>query len=240
MDNNRLALFSQLIVPVDGASDLIPHREVLLRMFDEEGNIIPPGAFIPAAERYNLMPSLDRWVVNEALDYFSKLRDQKQTQPFMMNINLSGASLVQEGFLDFVLEQLNSRDIPHWMICFEVTETAAIANLEEAKKFITKLRGMGCKFALDDFGSGLSSFGYLKHLPIDFLKIDGSFIQDIVKDPIHGAMVEAINRVGHIMGVHTVAEFVEDAQILERLKEIGVDYAQGYHIERPGPINGEA
>jgi Amt family ammonium transporter len=236
LDNNRLTLFSQLIVPVDGSSDLIPHREVLLRMYDEEGNIIPPGAFIPAAERYNLMPSLDRWVVGAALDHFARLRDQKQTAPFMMNINLSGASLVQEGFLDFVLEQLNSREIPHWMICFEVTETAAIANLEDAKKFITALRGIGCKFALDDFGSGLSSFGYLKHLPIDFLKIDGSFIQDIVKDPIHGAMVEAINRVGHIMGVHTVAEFVEDAKILERLKEIGVDYAQGYHIERPAPI----
>lgn len=239
LDNNRLTLFSQLIVPVSNKRDLIPHREVLLRMFDEEGNMIPPGAFIPAAERYNLMPSLDRWVVSSALQHFAELRAEGRAEPFMMNINLSGASLVQEGFLEFVLEQMNSRDIPHWLVCFEVTETAAIANLDEARKFIGALRDMGCKFALDDFGSGLSSFGYLKQLPIDYLKIDGSFIRDIMADPIHGAMVEAINRVGHIMGIKTVAEFVEDEKALACLKEIGVDYAQGYHIEKPGPLNGK-
>ncbi|MFC1683920.1 EAL domain-containing protein [Pseudomonadota bacterium] len=239
LDNDRLTLFSQLIVPVSNTRDLIPHREVLLRMFDEEGNIIPPGAFIPAAERYNLMPALDRWVVSTALEYFAELRAEGKTEPFMMNINLSGASLVQEGFLDFVLEQLNSREIPHWLVCFEVTETAAIANLEEARKFIDALRDMGCKFALDDFGSGLSSFGYLKQLPVDYLKIDGAFIRDIMADPIHGAMVEAINRVGHIMGIQTVAEFVEDGEALACLKEIGVDYAQGYYIEKPGPLNGK-
>jgi len=144
---------------------------------------------------------------------------------------------MEEGFREFAIKQLKQYAIPPEMICFEVTETAAIANLDEALRFINALRDIGCKFALDDFGSGLSSFGYLKHLPVDYLKIDGEFIKDILNDPIHSAMVEAINQVGHVMNIKTVAEFVEDEATLLHLQEIGIDYAQGYHIDKPSPLS---
>ena len=236
LDNNRLTLYSQSIVPLDKQGEMPPHREVLVRLHEEDGSLIPPGAFIPAAERYNLMPAVDRWVVKAAIKYLANLLAQEKRESFVLNINLSGASFMEEGFLDFVMEQLNHYDVPREMICFEVTETSTIANLDEATKFISVLRDAGCQFALDDFGSGLSSFGYLKHLPVDYLKIDGSFVKDMLNDPIHCSMVEAINQVGHIMGIHTVAEFVEDEPTMERLCELGVDYAQGYHIEKPAPL----
>ncbi len=236
LDNNRLTLYSQSIVPLNGKGDMPPHREVLVRLFAEDGSLIPPGNFIPAAERYNLMPAVDRWVVKAAFEYLAGHLAREGQDFFILNINLSGASFMEEGFLDFVMEQLDHYAVPREMICFEVTETSTIANLDEATRFISALRDAGCKFALDDFGSGLSSFGYLKRLPVDYLKVDGSFIKDILDDPIHCAMVEAINQVGHIMGIRTVAEFVEDEATMKHLGKLGIDYAQGYHIEKPAPL----
>jgi Amt family ammonium transporter len=156
----------------------------------------------------------------------------------MLNINLSGASLAEPGFLEFMLDLIKELDVPAERLCFEVTETAAIANLDDAISFITSLKAIGCSFALDDFGSGLSSFAYLKHLPVDYLKIDGGFVKDMLDDPIDRAMVEAINRIGHVMGIKTVAEFVENGEILEALRETGVDYVQGYHIDKPHSLMG--
>ncbi len=236
LDNEQLILHSQAIIPLNQQSNLPPHREVLVRLFEADGKLIPPAAFIPAAERYNLMPAVDRWVITASFQYLAKLLRQGDVAPFILNINLSGASFMEEGFCDFTTKQLAKYAIPPEMICFEVTETAAIANLDEALHFINALRDVGCKFALDDFGSGLSSFGYLKHLPVDYLKIDGAFIKDILNDPIHAAMVEAINQVGHVMGIKTVAEFVEDEATLLHLRKIGIDYAQGYHIEKPSEL----
>ncbi len=237
LDQERLVLYSQLVVPLGPVDSHPPHREVLLRMLTVEGELIPPGAFIPAAERYNMMPALDRWVVRSAFKYLQRMQAQEQTQDCILNINLSGGSLAEEGFLDFVQTQLREQGVAPEKICFEVTETSAIANMDKAVEFIAALRHLGCKFALDDFGSGLSSFGYLKQLPVDFLKIDGSFIKDILHDPVNCAMVEAIHQVGKIMGIQTVAEFVEDANTMARLRELGIDYAQGYHIEKPGPLH---
>ncbi len=236
LDNEHLTLHSQAIIPLDKKSNLPPHREVLVRLFEEDGKLIPPGAFIPAAERYNLMPAVDRWVVTASFKYLARLLHEEAVDPFVLNINLSGASFMEEGFCEFTTKQLEKYAIPPGMICFEVTETAAIANLDEALRFINALRNVGCKFALDDFGSGLSSFAYLKHLPVDYLKIDGEFIKNITTDPIHSAMVEAINQVGHVMGIKTVAEFVEDEATLLHLQKIGIDYAQGYHIEKPAAL----
>jgi len=236
LDNEQLTLHSQAIIPLNNQGNLPPHREVLVRLFEEDGKLIPPGAFIPAAERYNLMPAVDRWVITASFKYLAKLLHKGATDFFILNINLSGASFMEEGFYEFTTKQLAKYAIPPEMICFEVTETAAIANLDEALRFINALRDIGCKFALDDFGSGLSSFGYLKHLPVDYLKIDGAFIKDILNDPIHSAMVEAINQVGHVMNIKTVAEFVEDEATLLHLQKIGIDYAQGYHIEKPAAL----
>jgi len=237
LDNERLTLHSQTISPLSNDSNLPLHYEVLVRLYTEDEILIPPGAFIPAAERYNLMPAVDRWVITASCKYLAKLLKEEKSEFFILNINLSGASFMEEGFCEFAAKQLKQYNIPPEMICFEVTETATIANLDEALNFINKLRAIGCKFALDDFGSGLSSFGYLKHLPVDYLKIDGEFIKDILNDPIHSAIVEAINQVGHIMNIKTVAEFVEDEATLQHLKKIGIDYAQGYHIDKPTKLS---
>ncbi len=233
LEGNMFELFGQKIESIDPNSDAPPHIELLLRMHEEGGAILGPGAFIPAAERYNLMSTIDRWVVENGLKYLASNPIEDGCSDFMLNINLSGASLAEPGFLEFMLDLINQYGVSTDRLCFEVTETAAIANLDDAINFITSLKAMGCSFALDDFGSGLSSFSYLKHLPVDYLKIDGGFVKDMLDDPIDRAMVEAINRVGHVMGIKTVAEFVENADILEALRETGVDFVQGYHIDKP-------
>ena len=206
--------------------------EVLIRMVDEHGQRVPPGAFIPAAERYNLMPTIDRWVVKNTLAWLQSHSDQLDNVTFC-TINLSGHSLNDEHFLEFVTDRLAQSGIDGEKICFEITETAAVANLTQAVHFIRTLKLNGCRFALDDFGSGMSSFAYLKNLPVDFLKIDGNFVRDIIDDPIDFAMVEAVNKVGHVMGIKTIAEFVENDEVLEHLKKIGVDYVQGFGIAIP-------
>jgi len=237
LDENRFVLYSQDIVEVGEKRTEGVHCELLIRMLDEHGHLVPPMAFIPAAERYNLMPAVDRWVIRTAFAALARLQNDPHAEPIAMcAINLSGASIGDERFLDFVREQLRVFDVTRSCVCFEITETAAIANLDKATRFIQELKALGCRFCLDDFGAGMSSFGYLKHMPVDFLKIDGSFVKDMAEDPIDRAMVEAINNIGHVMGKRTIAEFADGELILAALQEIGVDFAQGYCVGRPRPF----
>ncbi len=237
LDENRFILYFQEIVPVDSANIEGDHYELLIRMEDEKsGKIIPPGAFIPAAERYNLMLQIDRWVVSEAFNWF-RLHQEALERLTLCTINLSGHTLSDPNFIGYMVGLFEECRIEPEKICFEITETAAISNLKNAMYLIGKLKARGCVFALDDFGSGLSSFAYLKNLPVDYLKIDGAFVKDMVNDPIDYAMVKSINDVGHVMGKKIIAEFVEDDEILSKLKELGVDYAQGYGIAKPKPLS---
>ncbi|MHB8347169.1 MAG: EAL domain-containing protein [Acidiferrobacterales bacterium] len=233
---NRFRLYYQSVMPLTEGSDHKTYCEVLLRMVDERGELVLPMMFLPAAERYQLMPAVDRWVVQRVLEVMST--DHIILDGFgICAINLSGQSLCDGQFLDFVLMQIADHRVAPERICFEITETAAIANFQQAIVFIAKLRAMGCGFALDDFGSGLSSFSYLKSLPVDFLKIDGSFVRDLVENPIDLAMVESVNHIGHVMGKKTIAEFVENDEILACLRALHVDYAQGFGIQRPLPLD---
>lgn len=234
LEENRFRLFCQKIAPVADVKSGRPHYELLIRLLDEEGKLIPPLAFIPAAERFNLMTSIDRWVVRKAFETFSA--NAGIVSDWQFSINLSSQSLCDEKFLKFVVDAFDQTGISPEQICFEITETTAMANLSRATHFISVLKGMGCRFSLDDFGTGLSSFGYLKVLNVDYLKIDGSFVRNIVNDPVNRAVVEAANQIGHAMGMYTVAEFVENDEILGALRQIGVDYAQGYGISKPGPM----
>lgn len=236
LEEDRFCLYAQEIAPL-GIDAEGGHIEILLRLHDEAGRMILPDSFIPAAERYGLMSTIDRWVVKNVFKIIAQCRAESPGEPLAMcAINLSGTTIGDEAFLDFLREQFVTYSIPAEMICFEITETSAIANLGSAIRFINELKGLGCLFSLDDFCAGMSSFAYLKHLPVDFLKIDGSFVKDMLDDPINRAMVEVINHIGHVMGKRTIAEFVETTQIEQALLEIGVDYAQGYVIERPQPF----
>lgn len=239
-EENRFELYFQPIVPLNteaGAAE-VPRGEILMRMRDAAGEVISPMSFIPAAERYNLMPTIDRWVVRSALGKLREAQGPAEAPPFRCTINLSGQSLTDEHFLDFVLNQFDECDIRGEYVCFEITETAAITNLSRARKFMARLKQQGCYFALDDFGSGLSSFGYLKGLQVDYIKIDGSFVKDMVEDNLDRAMVESINQIGHVMGMETIAEFVENDAVVELLREMGVDYAQGFSIAEPESLDG--
>ncbi len=236
LDADRFRLYYQTISPVHDVAPESGHYEIFVRMLDDDDNIIPPGAFIPAAERFNLMAEIDKWVIKNTLAWFGDHCIKYPVQIKTCALNLSGQSLSDERHLSEIKKYIIQYRVPPELICFEITETAAIANLNIATKFINELKSLGCEFALDDFGSGLSSFGYLKNLPVDYLKIDGAFIKDLDKSTVDYAMVESINSIGHVMGLKTIAEFVENESILEILKEIGVDYVQGYHIARPRPL----
>ncbi|MGA2343021.1 MAG: PAS domain S-box protein [Steroidobacteraceae bacterium] len=231
-DEGRFELFYQPIVAIGKNSDEREHFELLLRLRDENGARVAPAEFIPAAERYNVMPSIDRWVVRQALDRVVH-RVSSGVKPYTVAVNLSGTSLNDERFLEYLIAELSARDLAPGAMCFEITETAAIANLGNAVYFMRELKSRGCHFALDDFGSGLSSFMYLKTLPVDYLKIDGQFIENVTRDPVNRSMVEAISQVGKAMGIQTIAERVESAEVLAELGRLGVGYAQGFHIAKP-------
>jgi Amt family ammonium transporter len=234
LDQDRFQLNYQPIIGIsEGSADSI-HYEILLRMLSEDGELIPPGAFMSSAERYLLMPKIDIWVIENLFCWLSQHGDYNSSDIFA--INLSGQSLADESLLYRIKQLFNEYSIPAKRISFEITETAAISNLSQAQVFIAELKQLGCKFALDDFGSGLSSFAYLKSLPVDYLKIDGAFVKDMVDDPIDRAMVESIHNIGSVLKLKTIAEFVENAEILSALKEVGVDFAQGYGIARPKPL----
>lgn len=235
LEEHRFRLHYQRIVPVHDDDTGAAHYEALLRMIDPDGNVVPPMSFIPAAERYNLMRALDRRVVGMAFEECRQRGHGAGVAP-MISINLSGESLSDPVLLDFLKKQFVDYGVDPHTICFEVTETAAIANLERANTLIRELKCMGCRFSLDDFGSGMSSFGYLKNLPVDYLKIDGTFVRNMANDRTDAAMVEAINHIGHVMGIKTIAEWVEDQETLEALRRIGVDYVQGYLFGRPEPL----
>ncbi|MCW9046672.1 MAG: EAL domain-containing protein [Gammaproteobacteria bacterium] len=231
LSENRFTLYCQDIIPLHDDRELKAHREVLIRMLDEDDKIIPPMAFIPPAERYNLMPQLDDWVIKNVLKQL-----EADTTASIYAVNLSGQSLADNKFTQRTIETLKNEHIQHQRLCFEITETSAIANLQNATEFLSQLQGLGCYTALDDFGSGLSSFAYLRSLPINYLKIDGMFVKQIVEDETSRVMVEAINSIGHTMNLKTIAEFVEDEAISNLLKDMGVDYAQGYYYGKPEPM----
>lgn len=235
LEHNYFVLFGQVIAPIFNKEEGL-HFETLVRYKNADGSTIPPGAFLPAAERYNIASDLDKWVISNLFQYMADHPDWMKKLS-KCSINLSGLSLSDEAMLTFIIDALNTYQVPAEKICFEVTETAAIDNLNHATHFITQLKEKGCAFSLDDFGSGLSSFGYLKQLPVDYLKIDGLFVKDILIDPVDKAMVKSINDVGQIMGKKTIAEFVENDEILAQLKALGVDYAQGYGIAKPVPLD---
>jgi len=234
--SHRLRLYAQDIVDLRQPTRH-PHVELLVRMVGEDGNMVPPRAFIPAAERYGLMPAVDRWVVQSA---FAALRDAHDRGapdiPSLCTINLSGTSLSEEGLATFLRQQFDEFAIAPSSICFEITETAAISCLSRATSFIHEMRALGCRFSLDDFGAGMSSFTYLKHLPVDFVKIEGSFVKDMIEDPIDFAMVEAINNIGHVTGKQTIAECVSSPELLAAVHRLGIDFAQGFVLSVPRPF----
>ncbi|HEX7037467.1 MAG TPA: DUF1631 family protein [Pseudomonadales bacterium] len=232
LSEDRLLLNCQRIAPVNGADKASSHFEILLTMVDEMGDTMPPADFILAAETYQRMTAIDRWVIERVFRWMAEHRDALDHFGGFA-INVSGHSVNDETFPDFVLDQFSKTQAPTSKVCFEITETAAIANLDNAREFMNRMKIIGCRFSLDDFGTGLSSYSYLRNLPVDYVKIDGVFVKDIVDNPGDYAVVRSINEIGHYMGKQTIAEFVESDAVLERLREIGVDYVQGYHIEKP-------
>ena len=234
LDNDLFCLYVQTITATQPDSEEQTLCEILLRLKDKaSGKIIPPMAYIPVAERYNLMPKIDRWVITRFLQYLLTHEPLTNT---IYSINLSGSSINDDSFIDFLTAQLQQHSVNPKLLCFEITETMAISNLKKAAEFILGLKKLGCYFALDDFGSGMSSFTYLKHLPVDYLKIDGNFVREAPNDEILCAMLKAINQVGHVMGLKTVAEYVENQAILDKVRSLGIDFAQGYQINRPHPL----
>jgi len=236
-------LYRQRLAPLDAAARRSPYHEVLVRMTDREGNLVPATSFMPAAERYNLLTSIERWVVSSLVEYLHRQwtggaipRELHARGDYgFHSVNISGVSINDSSFPDFLKNLFNRYSLPPGLLCFEITETTAIANLAKAAELMRELKGMGCRFALDDFGTGMATFAYLKHLPADYLKIAGVFVKDIA-DPMDSAIVEAVNRIGHLLGMQTVAESVEDAATLARVTELGIDYAQGYYIAEPEPF----
>lgn len=234
IEENRFALYCQRIEALaPGARG--EHYEILLRMIGEDGGIVLPGEFMRSAERYQLAGLIDRWVLQNVLQWMRTHRDRMQSID-MLSINLSGHSIGDRGFHHFAEEVMREMNADAHKICFEVTETAAISNLADATRFFNTMRVNGCRFALDDFGSGLSSFGYLKTLPVDFLKIDGQFVRNAHNDAVDRATVRCIQEVAHVIGKQTIAEFVEGPEVLQLMRDMGVDFAQGYAIHRPEPI----
>ncbi len=237
---DRFLLYHQPIKALDDSNSEPPLSELFVRLHDDDEGLVPPEAFIPAAERYGLVSAIDKWVLAATLKVLGERREVGCPPDARFALNVSGQSLGEDGFLERVVEQFERSRVAPERILFEVTETAAIADLPNAVQFISVLKGMGCRFVLDDFGQGLSSFGYLKNLPLDYLKIDGEFVRGMVSDPIQIALVASIHEIGDVMGLRTIAEAVEDEETLEALARMGIDYAQGFQIAEPRPLLGEA
>lgn len=235
LEVDDFVLFAHDIVPVSEGRPSGRHFEVLLGLPGASGKLIPPGEFLPAAQRYGLMGRIDRWVVSRVIAWILERQTRQAPELRMVSVNLSGSSISDGEFRDFLEEQVALLRQPDWL-CFEITESEAVANLGEVREFIQRMRAYGCRFALDDFGAGLSSYAYLKRLPVDILKIDGQFVRDIAQDPVNWAMVEAVCHVARVMGLHTVAEFVESEEIYDACRRIGLDYCQGFHFGRPVPL----
>jgi diguanylate cyclase (GGDEF)-like protein/PAS domain S-box-containing protein len=234
VEDGRLELYAQRIVGISAKADHGAFFELMVRLRDEDGTLVPPSEFIPAAERYNVMVMVDRWVVNRAIELLEACLARGKALP-LVAVNLSGTSINDEDFLEFVMTRVRDEQVAR-ALCFEITETSAVASLSKATYFMRELKAQGCRFSLDDFGSGVSSFTYLKTLPVDFLKIDGHFVAAVASDAIDRSMVEAIAKIGHAMQVATIAEKVESAEVLQVLKQIGVDYIQGFHLAEPCAI----
>ena len=236
LEEDRFRLYAQTIAGTGGNADPGLHYEILIRMVDENGELVPPGRFVPAAERYGIMPSIDRWVVRNVIDWLSA-HERHLDELSFCSINLSAPTFSDPEFPYFIKDLIENSGVPPEKLCFEITETSAISNFNQALKLISALKEKKCLFALDDFGSGMSSFGYLKNLPVDFLKIEGSFVRDIVSDNTSLALVRSINDIGHVMGKKTIAEFVEDDAVFALVSQLGIDYAQGYGISKPMPLD---
>lgn len=232
LDMNTLKLRCQKIAPVEEDSDVLPHYEVLLTVVDDKGEHLPPADFIRAAEEYSRMAAVDRWVIDTVLRWMTNHKDKLSTIGGF-SINLSGHSMNDDSFLDFMFENLVRYGVPRDKLIFEVTETTAVANLEDAADFIKEMRGIGCRFSLDDFGAGQSSYAYLKKLPVDFIKIDGAFVKNIADDDVDYALVKSITEMGHFLNKKIIAEYVSDQEIMEVVRDIGVDYVQGYYLGKP-------
>ncbi|WP_334190269.1 EAL domain-containing protein [Noviherbaspirillum sp.] len=251
LQSQRFVLYTQPIVSLHGGG--AEHVEVLIRMINDKGDLIFPGTFLPAAERFDVMLSIDRWVIQTVCDWLRNTRTKYDhayrnpqidrvriaksvSQVGFYSINLSGATLNDPATGDFILDMFERNAVDPGLICFEITETVAISNLDAASVLIRRMKKLGCRFALDDFGSGFSSFAYLKMLPVDYLKIDGMFVRDITANGVNHALVRAINDVGHVMGMETIAEFVENDAILDVIRDLGVDYAQGHAVGSVKPL----
>jgi diguanylate cyclase (GGDEF)-like protein len=238
MEEDRFRLYCQPILPLKSGGDARRYFEILLCKIEVNGKIIPPMAFIPAAERYHLMNNIDRWVIRNTFSTYRQLLDNNNgVCDCVFSINLSGVSLSDKSLLGFIREQLTIHAVPPHAFCFEITETSAIVNLANSVELMTALKAIGCRFMLDDFGSGMSSFAYLKNLPVDFLKMDGAFVKDIATNAIDLAMVQSIHSIAEAMKIETIAEFVESAAVVELLESMGVHYGQGFHLGRPVAIN---
>jgi diguanylate cyclase (GGDEF)-like protein len=236
LEQDRFVLYQQPIVTIDANGTQVHHWEILVRMRERDGEVVLPGVFIPAAERYNLMRNIDRCVVGKVIAWLQQRRDQGLALPHLM-VNLSGVSLSDESFLEQLVAQMREMPVLARQICFEITETSAIRHLAATIHFIHELKHLGLQFALDDFGSGAASFTYLRTLPVDYIKIDGHFVKDIATDAFDHAIVEAIHRIAQTANLKTIAEFVESDQVLAHVRAIGIDYAQGYAIARPAPLD---
>jgi EAL domain-containing protein (putative c-di-GMP-specific phosphodiesterase class I) len=240
---NRFCLYTQPIIPLTSPENALIHQEILLRMVGHDGQIIPPNQFLPYAEQYGLMPSIDRWVLET---FFNSLPNPSKCMGCWARgdycgclncVNLSGSSINDDEFLQFLEEAVANLPVPPQILLFEITETVALLNLEKTKSFIDRLQQMGCRFALDDFGTGMASLAYLKELPLDFVKIDGMFVRDLTTNPLSEAIVSAIVQIAKVKGTETIAEYVENSEILKRLEALGVDYAQGFYLGKPTPIS---
>ena len=236
LEKNQFALYYQPVIPCATRTHGVKHMEILLRLIDHDGSIIAPGTFLPAAEKYNLISNIDRWVIEHSFVWLAE-KSGHDNQGITLSVNLSGQTVGNPDMLKFIMGKMEETGVPAAHVIFEITETAAIANITAVTSFMLTLRGCGFRFSLDDFGSGLSSFTYLKKLPVDFLKIDGVFVRDILSDPVDYAMVKSISDLGHLLGKQTIAKFVETHELADELRKMGIDYIQGHAFARPQPLN---